>query len=199
MVVKFARLTPSEEAFHRQLYERAARDPLTGLSNRASFLDQVGPLAERGALRGLDLAVILLDIDHFKQFNDTHGHEVGDLVLKKVAEALQQSTRPGDLVARYGGEEFVLAFLVPDASVGSQVAERVRQSIEDRRVELNGESLQVTASLGLVISHPATSRTFDQLIVSADECLYQAKRDGRNRVVREPSPSQGSTCDFRPA
>jgi diguanylate cyclase (GGDEF)-like protein len=183
VVLKFVRLDPHDERFQREMFERTVRDPLTNLYNRAYFLDQIGPLAERSAASGLGLAVMMLDIDHFKRINDTYGHEVGDLVLREVAGLLRDSTRSDDLIARYGGEEFVVALPVGAPDQASERAERIRLLLADRRIRTQVEELNVTASLGLTYSHPTRQRTPSSLITTADSALYQAKRNGRNRVV----------------
>ena len=141
VIVKFIRPDPCEEQFQREMFERTVRDPLTGLYNRAFFLAQFGPLADRGALRGLGTAVLMLDIDHFKRINDTHGHEVGDAVLREVAGVLRQATRADDLVARYGGEEFVVALPVAAPDQATERAERVRSTLASRRILAGGVPL----------------------------------------------------------
>jgi diguanylate cyclase (GGDEF)-like protein len=183
VIVKYVRLDPCDEQFQRDLFERAVRDPLTGLYNRAFFTEQLGPLAERGAARGLGLAVLMLDIDHFKRINDTYGHDVGDVVLCEVARVLRESARNEDLVARYGGEEFVLALPVAAPDQATERAERVRTNLAARRIDTPGSPLRVTASVGLAFARPARSRSHASLITAADHCLYQAKNAGRNRVV----------------
>ena len=153
VVLKFVRLDPCDEQFQREMFERTVRDALTGLYNRAYFLDQVGPLAEFNAVRGLGLAVLMLDIDHFKRINDTFGHDVGDLVLREVAGVLRESTRPEDLVARYGGEEFVLALPVSAPDQATERAERIRSDAGRAADRRRGEDpLRVTASLGLAFA-----------------------------------------------
>ena len=102
-LLKFTRPAPSEERYHRELFERSVRDSLTGLYNRAYFHDQMGHVLHRINESGLGLAVLMLDLDHFKQINDTFGHGAGDTVLREVAAVLRQATRTEDLVARYGG------------------------------------------------------------------------------------------------
>jgi diguanylate cyclase (GGDEF)-like protein len=186
VVLKFVRLDPCEEQFQREMYERTVRDTLTGLFNRAYFLNQVGPLAEYNAVRGLGLAVLMLDIDHFKQINDRFGHDTGDVVLREVAGVLRESTRSEDLVARYGGEEFILALPVVAPDQATERAERIRESLSERRITGGDTSLQITASLGVAFA-PADRRCMaSALITAADRCLYQAKDTGRNRIVFRP-------------
>jgi two-component system cell cycle response regulator len=183
MIVKFIRPDPCEEQFQREMFERTVRDPLTGLYNRSYFLAQFGPLADRGALRGLGTAVLMLDIDHFKRINDAHGHEVGDAVLREVAGVLRQATRADDLVARYGGEEFVVALPVAAPDQATERAERVRSTLASKRIVANGIPLKVTASLGLAFTPPGRPRSIVALISTADKGLYQAKNAGRDRTV----------------
>ena len=193
VVVKFVRPDPCEERFQREMFERTVRDALTGLYNRAFFLDQVGPLAERGHQKGLGLAVMMLDLDHFKQVNDAHGHDAGDAVLREVAAVLRQSTRAEDLVARYGGEEFVVALPVAAPDQATDRAERVRRNLASRRIFAEGASLRVTASIGLAFAPANRTCPITSLISVADQCLYQAKAAGRDRVVvgggNPPSPA----------
>jgi two-component system cell cycle response regulator len=199
VVLKFVRLDPCEEQFQREMFERTVRDPLTGLYNRAFFLNQVGPLAEYSALRDLGLAVLMLDIDHFKRINDTLGHDAGDLVLREVAGVLRQATRAEDLVARYGGEEFILALPVIAPDQATDRAERIRATLADRPFAVDGTPLTVTASVGLAFSPAGRFTPAGALITTADRCLYHAKNNGRNRVSfrhEQPlhCPGAGSTA-----
>jgi diguanylate cyclase (GGDEF)-like protein len=186
VVLKFVRLDPCEEQFQRQMFERTVRDDLTGLFNRAYFLNQVGPLAEQSAARGLGLAILMLDIDHFKTVNDTFGHDAGDRVLREVAGVLREATRTEDLVARYGGEEFVLALPVLAPDQATDRAERIREALAERRIIADGAALNVTASLGLAFNPADRAYSPAALITAADRCLYQAKSMGRNRIVFRP-------------
>jgi len=190
VVVKFVRLDPSDERFQRELFERTVRDPLTGLYNRSFFLDQIGPLADLGASRGQGLAVLMLDVDHFKRVNDALGHDAGDAVLREVATVLRESTRGEDLVARYGGEEFVAALPVACPTQAAERAERIRAALAARPIVPPGatDPLRVTASLGLAFAHPGRPHSASALITAADHCLYQAKNSGRNRVVLRLDP-----------
>jgi two-component system cell cycle response regulator len=197
VILKYIRPDPCEEQFQREMFERTVRDPLTGLYNRAFFLAQFGPLVDRGALKGLGTAVLMLDIDHFKRINDTHGHDVGDAVLREVAGVLRQATRTDDLVARYGGEEFVVALPVAAPDQATERAERVRSTLASRRILAGGVPLRVTASLGLAFTPPGRPRSVSALIATADRGLYQAKNSGRDRTVFShdiaPRPAESAT------
>ncbi|MFB6344618.1 MAG: diguanylate cyclase [bacterium] len=162
---------------------RAEYDSLTGLLNRKTFMDRIEEQ------RPIDKAsLLMMDIDHFKEFNDTHGHEVGDKVLEEVANTIKNELRNSDIVARYGGEEFV-AFL-PESSLkeASRIAARIREAIERMTVEVeeHGE-LQVTLSLG--ISEFENQDSPDTVLEKADTALYSAKENGRNRI-EVSSPEQ---------
>lgn len=183
ILLKYLKLDSCEEGFQREMFERAVRDTLTGLYNRSYFLSQVGPLAELNALCNLGLAIILVDIDHFKRINDTYGHPVGDVVLQEVAEVLRESTRPEDLVARYGGEEFIVALPTSSLDQAVERAERIRAQLLCRNVQIRGKVIRLTASLGLAFAPPARIHNVTTLIAMADEALYDAKRAGRNRVT----------------
>jgi two-component system, cell cycle response regulator len=183
VVFKLVRLDPSDERFQREMFERTVRDNLTGLYNRAYFLNQIGLLAEQNALQGVGLAVLMLDIDHFKRINDRYGHVAGDQVLREVAVVIRESTRNEDLVARYGGEEFVIALPVSVPDLATERAERIRWNITERKIVAAGAEIPVTASIGLAYSSPGRTRNEMGLIMTADQALYQAKADGRNRVV----------------
>jgi two-component system cell cycle response regulator len=183
IVFKLVRLDPNDEQFQRDMYERTVRDTLTGLYNRAYLLNQIGVLAERSASQGIGLAVLMLDIDHFKQINDRYGHLAGDDVLRQVAAVIRESTRSEDLVARFGGEEFVVVLPVSVPDLAADRAERIRSILAERTVMAEGTGIRVTASIGLAFAPAGRSRNEMALIMTADEALYRAKADGRNRVV----------------
>lgn len=195
VLVKFVRLDASEERFHSELFERAVRDPLTGLFHRGYFLEQAGPLAALSEARGLGIALLMLDVDHFKRVNDNLGHDAGDHVLREVSSVLRESTREDDLVARYGGEEFVIALPVAAPDLATERAERVRVHIEQRTIlapDFPDAPIRVTVSIGLAFSQPGRLRPVPALISAADRCLYAAKRSGRNRVVIRVDPTGSS-------
>jgi diguanylate cyclase (GGDEF)-like protein len=195
VVLKLVRLDPHDERFQRDLFERSVRDTLTGLYHRAYFLGQVGVLADRHAARGIGLAILMLDIDRFKRVNDGYGHVVGDAVLREVAAVMRESTRAEDLVARYGGEEFVIALPVSIPDLAIERAEVIRRELAARRIVAGADEVQVTASVGLAFAPPGRSRNAAALIISADQALYQAKADGRNRVVAAGSLLQSAMRD----
>jgi diguanylate cyclase (GGDEF)-like protein len=159
------------------------------LFNRRYLEESVERELSRAQRRATPLSVVMLDIDHFKRFNDTFGHQVGDEVLKQVAHVLSTEIRTSDLACRFGGEEFTL--ILPDAEAGDAArrADHIRQAIAQLPVSSEGKTYgQVTVSFG-VASYPVHGSTLDQLIEAADAALYQAKSAGRNRVEVAPLPS----------
>ena len=161
----------------------ATRDQLTGLLNRRELDRILLEEAERAQRFGQPLALVMVDIDHFKSVNDTHGHPAGDAVLKEVAQRLSQMLRSVDRVARYGGEEFALVLLQTDRRAALEVARRLVETVAAHPVTLpSGAVLALTISAGLAVL-PADAAHIEQLVESADRALYAAKKDGRNRVV----------------
>jgi diguanylate cyclase (GGDEF)-like protein len=164
-----------------KLRQEAVRDPLTGLFNRR-HLNEMLPIEFARAKRSNDpLTIFLLDIDHFKNVNDTHGHQVGDVVLQMVSEVLKKNVRLGDIVCRYGGEEFLLVMpgmKIEDARIRAEI---LRTIIASQRVAGRDGTFSVTISIGAAL-YPQDSQTEEDLISMADEALYRAKQGGRNRV-----------------
>ncbi|MFE8071438.1 diguanylate cyclase [Marinobacteraceae bacterium S3BR75-40.1] len=165
-----------------ELSRKAVSDGLTGLFNHEYFKRMLEKEIQLSHRQHRSLSLILLDVDHFKSFNDQWGHQLGDRVLQTVAQTVPHSCRESDIVARYGGEEF--AVILPDTSMeeGLEVAERIRSSIAETVVEHQGQPLSVTISLG-VSSLGVETESAEALIKAADEALYQAKENGRNAVV----------------
>lgn len=163
--------------------ELAVTDPLTGLFNRRYLETHGRALTEQAKAAGNPLSVLVVDIDHFKSVNDTHGHAAGDSVLRELAQRLRRNTRGVDLVCRMGGEEFII--VMPDTPLwrARQIAERLRSCIAAESFRVNGTTLvSVTASVGLAALE-ASTEGMDALFERADRALYAAKREGRNRVV----------------
>lgn len=169
---------------YRATQQLAITDGLTKLYNRRYFEEKLAAELERASRLGLTTSLVLLDVDHFKKFNDTHGHLLGDQVLQGVARVLQKSTRETDLVARYGGEEFAVILPETPPEAAMEVAERIRRNIKAHPFWGRGQTpLVVTASVGLSCD-PSSSVEPRALIDASDACLYQAKGQGRDRVCR---------------
>jgi two-component system cell cycle response regulator len=166
--------------------EMALTDPLTGQFNRRYKETQVGTLVERSAARGKSLSQLILYIDFFKSINDSHGHDAGDDVHREFDERLKASIRGIDLACRYGGEEFVVVMPDTDLGVATLVAERIRRRIagEPFPIEKGARSIEVTISVGIA-ARMGPQDNAPQMLKRADEALYRAKRDGRNRVVAD--------------
>ncbi|MFP5408967.1 MAG: diguanylate cyclase domain-containing protein [Gammaproteobacteria bacterium] len=163
--------------------ERLAQlDPLTGLNNRRAFYDKTSALWSQAVRHGHATAVMLLDIDRFKQINDAHGHAHGDDVLKAVTQVLKASIREEDVPARWGGEEFIVFLPETGREEGMALAERLRTLIAALRIPAETGEIALTASFG-VAEVETHHYTLDALIAAADECLYQAKQQGRNQVA----------------
>jgi diguanylate cyclase (GGDEF)-like protein len=169
---------------HQRLHERAMTDELTGALSRRALNETSGALIARLRHQGQRLAVVMIDIDHFKQVNDRHGHAAGDSVLRQAGELLRTELRGDALLARYGGEEFVALVPVPDLPSARRAAERMRLAVLQRQwgAELPPET-QVTASLG--VSLLAADESLEAALARADEALYRAKHAGRNQVQVE--------------
>ncbi|MBI1774845.1 MAG: PleD family two-component system response regulator [Proteobacteria bacterium] len=158
-------------------------DQLTGVYNRNYLLIHLSGLMQRTMASGKPLAMLLVDVDYFKQVNDTHGHAAGDQVLRELATRMSHFTRNFDTVARYGGEEFVVVMPDTNPDLAMLVAERLRQRIEDVPVILRDTGAAVTVSVSIGVAHAlGTGDTPDELVKRADQALYAAKRQGRNRV-----------------
>ena len=174
----------------QRIEEMARRDGLTGLLNHASFQEELQRSIGETEGSSAPLSVVMADIDHFKQFNDTYAHQAGDHVLREVA-ALWKAVLPDHaIIARYGGEEFICALPGDDISRGVEIAELLRNSIESRVLQFDGQELRVKSSFGVAqFGQPADNG--EELIRIADEAMYVAKESGRNRVVAGPPVAGG--------
>ena len=164
----------------------ASHDSLTGVLNRRSFIELANIELAHAALRNTECCLAMMDIDHFKYFNDTYGHLAGDEALRHATKTVEAELRKNDFMGRYGGEEFIFFFLGADKHVSLGVLERLRKSLAEKPVPLESGPVQITASFGLVSSateNPQNKDYLEKLINNADTALYAAKREGRNRVV----------------
>lgn len=180
------------------LCDISSRDALTGLANRRQFEVAISREIDRVARAGEPALLLVLDIDHFKRVNDTHGHAAGDLVIRAVADALAQAVRPMDTVARIGGEEFAAVLPSCPPAFGRTVAERVRKAIEGLAIPISPrQSLQITISIGGAFA-PAWVRSSPSLWLGrADQQLYRAKSSGRNCTQLEATPVSEVTPEER--
>lgn len=171
------------------LCELSLKDPLTGLANRRHFRAVLEREIDRVTRSGEAALLLMLDIDHFKRVNDTHGHPAGDLVLQSVARTLGACVRPMDTLARYGGEEFAVVLPACQASFGRAVAERIRQAVANTPVRISpSEELHVTVSIGGAFAMQWIRSTTLLWTDRADHQLYRAKAAGRNCVFIEDQP-----------
>jgi diguanylate cyclase (GGDEF)-like protein len=185
----------------RVLNELAERDGMTGLYNRRIFDDYVERLWRQSRRERTGVAIIFVDIDFFKVYNDLYGHQAGDDCLKRIAKCIARGAkRPFDFSARYGGEEFVLVLYGPPEDYARSVPEQIRRDVLELAIPHAGSQAakSVTVSVGMALAKPETSRSLAGAIQAADEALYQAKREGRNRVVWKDSDSDDvETGKFR--
>jgi len=159
-------------------------DHLTGLYNPRYFHERVKQEFALAKRHGAPLTLILLDLDHFKKVNDTHGHQVGDLVLAEVARTVARTVRVGDTVARVGGEEFSVIMPKTDSLGGRDLAERIRLAVKENIVQLpSGGEISVKVSLGVSGMDRVRAETSSELFAAVDKALYEAKESGRDRVV----------------
>lgn len=174
------------------LQARSVRDPLTNLYNRRYLDETLARELSRTERAGGELSFMMLDIDHFKSFNDTFGHEAGDAALRQVARILQTTMRADDVVCRYGGEEFAIVMVGTDTDDAATRAQRIRQALADHPFEHHGAPLgAVTVSIG-VASFPTHANAARRLVRAADQALFEAKRSGRDRVVVRDEPTRAS-------
>lgn len=185
-VLKVVALDALERSFHQTLLDQSTKDNLTGLGNRGLTLAELQSRFELSRRHGRLLCVIMCDLDHFKQVNDTYGHGAGDFVLRTFGERLRLTLRSADVAGRIGGEEFLMVLPETDQAGAMLLAERIRAIIgEDPMVIPDGE-LAITCSLGVAEIAPA-DRDAGVLLARADGALYEAKHNGRNRVHFAPA------------
>jgi len=184
----FSLMTALEKA-RSQAHALSMTDSLTGLSNRRHFLQGVRRELLLAQRHQQPVALLILDVDHFKRVNDLHGHSMGDQVLIEISQCCTQALRTTDLLARWGGEEFVVLLPNTHREHAHQLAERVREAVAGlAQLHANSEAVRVTISVGVACADPGQTATLDVLVQTADRALYEAKRSGRNQVAPAQTP-----------
>lgn len=173
------------QAANLKLENVAKLDPLTRVRNRRAFIEVAEPIFTYCQRNGSSIAILFIDLDHFKRVNDTYGHAMGDLVLIETAALMEESLRGSDILCRYGGEEFVI--LLPDTTqeTGMIVAERIRQRVADATYSDGTHELRITVSIGFYSGIPGRDDSLLKFVDRSDESLYKAKQEGRNRICVE--------------
>lgn len=185
LALEFNRMATSLRGSHAALQHLAIHDGLTGLVNHREFYLRLNEEFSRSKRHGRPITLVMLDVDHFKKFNDLHGHPQGDLALKLIASAIKECARKSDLVARYGGEEF--AVLLPETSLeeglelGLRVQKKVSESMPEMSRLMRKDKIEVTLSIGMA-AFPSEASTPEELVHVADERLFTAKNRGRNQI-----------------
>jgi diguanylate cyclase (GGDEF)-like protein len=160
---------------------RAQTDPLTGVLNRRSLIERLDAACLRARARGLPIALLFIDLDHFKQINDSFGHQAGDACLRAIIDPIHAELRQSDVIGRYGGEEFVVILSSADAAAAHPIAHRILQRVANVRVDGFGNPIRLTCSIGIAASD-TLGVWGENLIARADAAVYVAKRLGRNQV-----------------
>ena len=174
-------LSVEKVRFHEEILMMASTDGLTGLNNHRAFQDKLKEEMERARRFGHKVSLLMIDIDHFKGFNDTYGHINGDEILKRISFLISDNIRAIDFAARYGGEEFAVILPEVPLSGAHVVAERIRSSTEKHKIQIRDKKVNVTISVGIA-TYPDDAITSEDFIDRADKALYLAKRTGRNKV-----------------
>jgi diguanylate cyclase (GGDEF)-like protein len=182
-ILKFTYHDHLDEVFQRQMYESALRDGLTKIFNRRYFTDQLQKEFAFAMRHQTPLALIFIDIDHFKTINDTHGHPAGDAVLADLSALLMSLLRTEDVLARFGGEEFTILCRGTDLGGAKIVAERLRAAVERRRFEVSQVRIPITISVGVAAVPDPAVKDDAAFLAGADRAMYEAKTSGRNRVA----------------
>lgn len=169
-------------ALYGQVQESATHDGLTGLLVRRTFRERLQEEVERAMRQSVPVTFLMVDLDHFKQVNDTYGHLVGDVVLREVAMLIRGSVREMDLIGRYGGEEFGVLLPAADRELGIQIAERIRRTVESAPIRAYDEEIHMTVSVGAALV-PLQASEAEELVEKADQAMYRAKEMGRNKTV----------------
>ncbi|RYZ04278.1 MAG: GGDEF domain-containing protein [Myxococcales bacterium] len=198
--LRFSLVDELEERALTNLVELTVRDPLTRAYNRRFLTSHLRSELAFAGRQGMPVALLLVDIDHFKHINDTYGHARGDLVLQLVANAMGRLLRPYDALCRYGGEEFVVVARDTSLRNAEILAERVRRQIEGLRFDVNGRAASVTVSIGVTAARPVPgSDETESLLLAVDMALYEAKASGRNCTRSQNPPASSDSPDEHPA
>ena len=188
-ILKFTYSDQLEEDYQLKMYDAALHDGLTKAYNKRYFLDRLPTETAYAVRHGAPLSLLMIDVDHFKSVNDSHGHPAGDFVLARLAQLIAAALRTEDLFVRYGGEEFAILCRGVKLDNASVLGRRLRALIESSVFEFDGKRIPITVSIGVA----ACVRTTDagaQLVSDADSALYEAKRAGRNRVISRASGTE---------
>ena len=181
-IIKFAYQDKIENIFHNELYRMAVVDPLTGAYNKRYMEERLKEEFSYCVRNHLPLSFLMLDIDHFKNINDTYGHPAGDYVLSRVAQLANSVVRKEDILSRYGGEEFAAILKATDATGALALAERIRQLVQNTGYQFDTHEIHVTISIGVATLSGKNLGDYEAMIKAADSLLYKSKHDGRNRV-----------------
>ncbi|HVR60598.1 MAG TPA: GGDEF domain-containing protein [Polyangia bacterium] len=187
-ILKFTYQDELEAHFQKQLYQSALRDGLTNSFNRRYFLDRLNSELKFAKRHQTSLALLFLDVDHFKRVNDNYGHPAGDRVLAEISARISGMLRNEDVFARYGGEEFAVVCRGIDLAGAEALATRILSAVREMRIEHAGRTILVTVSIGVAIA-PGPSDVH-ALIAAADAAMYEAKRQGRDRIASHKAPTQ---------
>ena len=182
IILKFSYQDAIDEALQKNLYDSATRDPLTKLYNKKHFADVLRKELAYASRNGVELSLVIFDVDHFKRVNDTFGHPCGDHVLARLAATVGGCIRTEDLLARYGGEEFALVLREISEDNAISCAERIRATVAAEDFIFRDTKIPITVSLGVATFDGTNHPRPDDLVAAADAYLYKAKRGGRNRV-----------------
>lgn len=178
-----------------KLYQKVATDQLTGVMSFSHVMEALENHVNKAVQTGKTLCVMMIDLDFFKRVNDTHGHLVGDIVLRHTAERIKAAVRDFDMVGRFGGEEFTVILTNADMTLARVIAERIRQDVAETPFHAKGHIIEVTISLGVAMLRPGETR--EAILERADVSLYKAKQTGRNRVVVAEDLEQAASTPER--
>ncbi|MBT4493001.1 MAG: GGDEF domain-containing protein [Gammaproteobacteria bacterium] len=187
IVFKFTYQDDDDTEYHLMLRNMAVKDGLTRIYNKRYFNEVLEKECEYNRRNQVGLCLIIFDIDHFKQINDTWGHPAGDFILKNLAQLIENEARGYDVFARYGGEEFVFLLRGAPLEAAVQLAERVRKEVEEHVFSYDDVDLKITISLGVAYWSGENPMEDEELVEAADRHLYEAKEGGRNRTCQDPA------------